>query len=336
MKSPVVFNGHALAGKKELAVAQAVERLAQEARPHVAAILFTEDEGSVLYSNLKREAAERVGIQYTLHEAAISESTEQIIQIIRDCNEDPAITGIIIQKPRRSIWQKAARVEGGDPKAIKSAFNTWWELLTAQIDPAKDVDGLHPETHAAIVRGTWNEEGKVLPATAKAVVSVLFEAARELGWGTQGPKVNNASNAAYTGNAGNLGLALKGKHVAILGKSDLLGKPLYALLQSFAENYDITVSLYGRPELERARSQGKFLHDADIVVSATGVVGLITQEDVRDGVVLIDVGEPRPDIDTVSDQSVLSKAAFISPVPGGVGPVTVVSLLENAIVLAAK
>ena len=246
MKSPIIFDGHALAAQKEQTLSQTVQKIPLQDRPHVAAILFAEDEGSVMYSNLKKEAAERVGITYTLHEAHIGESTEQIIEKIRRCNQDDGITGIIIQKPRRSIWQKAAQVEGGDPKAIKVAFNTWWELLTNSIDPAKDVDGLHPATFQAIKRGTWQEEGRVLPATAKAVVAVLFEAAREMGWIKHEKKQKN------------LGSALQNKHVAIVGKSDLLGKPLHALLQSFAENYDITVSLYGRPSLNEPALKENF------------------------------------------------------------------------------
>ena len=71
-------------------------------------------------------------------------------------------------------------------------------------------------------------------------------------------------------------------------------------------------------------------------MSATGVVGLITKHDIKEHAVLIDVGEPRPDIDVMSEDSVMDKAAFISPVPGGVGPLTVVSLMENAVLLTQK
>jgi methylenetetrahydrofolate dehydrogenase (NADP+) / methenyltetrahydrofolate cyclohydrolase len=314
-----IFNGTQLAEKMEQNLTEkvALHLQSQGTKPHIAAVLFTEDEGSVLYSTLKQQAAERVGMAYSLHEVTIAQSVSEIVTKITQLNSDQAITGIIIQKPRRSIWAAANHLEG-NPKDIKAAFDTWWQLLTSQINPKKDVDGLHPETYQAIVDGTWQSKGKVLPATVKAVVSVLSEVKKI------------AQSGALLQNK-------KEKNIVILGKSDLLGKPLYALLAHtnhvFNSEEDTKVSLWGRPELKRAREQGKTLLHADIIISATGVPGLITAADISEGSVLIDVGEPKADFDASSSESVLSKAAFLSPVPGGVGPLTVVSLLENALEL---
>ena len=89
--------------------------------------------------------------------------------------------------------------------------------------------------------------------------------------------------------------------------------------------------MIGSAELNERKEQGTYLLDSDIVVSATGRSKLVTGDMVKKGVTLIDVGEPRPDIDF---ESVRPKAIFITPVPGGVGPMTVVSLLANCLVLA--
>lgn len=317
-----IFNGLTTAAQREKALTDRVIELKAanpDFAPHVAAVLFSEDAGSVLYSSLKQDAAARIGITYTLHQVNITDSTQSIIDLIEKSNADPSVTGIIIQKPRRSIWKVAARVEG-EEKDIRGAYNAWWELLTSRIDPKKDVDGLHPDTFKAIQDGTWQQQGKVLPATVKAVCVALADAASVLGWQTY-----------------------LDKKIYILGKSDLLGKPIAALLANQGAKQGIAVCLFGKAELERNRVQGKFLHDADIVISATGVAGLIKGSDLSQGVVLIDVGEPRPDIDMVSvDENDLSgratsaaaKAAYSTPVPGGIGPVTVISLMENAVDLA--
>lgn len=327
--SSYIFNGTQLAATIELTLKDEVlhqvskqqsqygVRLQDKFRLHIAAVLFSEDEGSVLYSNLKQQAAQRVGIQYSLHKVTIAQPVAEIITKITQLNQDTSVTGIIIQKPRRSIWALANHLEG-NPKDIKAAFDTWWQLLTSQINPTKDVDGLHPETYQAIVDGTWQTKGKVLPATVKAVCTVLEQ-------------VKNLQQS------GELTQNKNKKNIVILGKSDLLGKPLHALLAHTNYVFDseqvAKVSLWGSAELQRARKQGQSLTHADILISATGVPGLITAADISKGCILIDVGEPKADFDTTSSpsNSVLTKAAFLSPVPGGVGPLTVVSLLENAV-----
>ncbi len=324
-----IFNGHTTAQEREKALTSRVSELKAanpNFAPHVAALLFSEDSGSVLYSNLKQEAASRIGITYTLHQVHITDPIQTVLDLLATINADPSVTGIIIQKPRRSIWKEAARVEG-EPKDVRGAYNAWWELLTSRIDPKKDVDGLHPDTFKAIQDGTWQEQGKVLPATVKAVCISLADAANVLGWQTY-----------------------LDKKIYILGKSDLLGKPIFALLAAQGADLGISVHLFGSAELERNRIQGKFLHDADIVISATGVAGLIKGSDLSQGVVLIDVGEPRPDIDLITEEENLfdggltsvsstsagAKAVYITPVPGGIGPVTVISLMENAVDLASS
>jgi len=94
----------------------------------------------------------------------------------------------------------------------------------------------------------------------------------------------------------------------------------------------IKVENMGRRDLSERVLSGQNLLDFDIIISATGVKNLITAEMVKNGVVIVDVGEPRGDIDF---ESVKNKASFITPVPGGVGPMTVICLMENCLDLVS-
>src|SRR5687768_7826170 len=99
-----VFDGYAFAQTKELELAERVNQLGETQRPHVAALLFREDQGSVLYTRFKAEAAERVGIGYQVATFSMRVSTESVLAKIRELNADPQVTGIIIQKPWRATW----------------------------------------------------------------------------------------------------------------------------------------------------------------------------------------------------------------------------------------
>lgn len=297
----ILFDGYRFAADAELLVAREVQRLAErDVTPTIAAILFQEDVGSQLYTRLKQEAATRVGIGYQVHTFSMTDDPAAAITKIQELNVNPAITGIIIQKPWRSTWLNL-HSENGD-------FTLWWQGLVTQLDPEKDVDGLHPSTLAAIKNDSWRADGKVLPATAKAVLDILRAANEEL-------KIISGSGlspeATYT----------------IIGKSDILGQPLYYELL----NQGVDVEMLGQKELTAKIEQGIALTDRDVIISATGRTKLITGPMIKPGAVVIDVGEPKPDIDA---ETVTGKASFLTPVPGGVGPVTVVSLLGNAVSLA--
>ena len=127
------------------------------------------------------------------------------------------------------------------------------------------------------------------------------------------------------------------KKIAIIGKSDLVGRPLYFMLKHtlLAETLVTSIScrlepeifLFGRKELGQLLSSGKGLKEFDIIISSTGQPGLIDTSMIKEGVALIDVGEPKGDI----DPHAYKKASFYTPVPGGVGPVTVACLMENGV-----
>jgi methylenetetrahydrofolate dehydrogenase (NADP+) / methenyltetrahydrofolate cyclohydrolase len=292
----IIFDGLAAASVRERALTQRVTELSsQGVLLKIVAILFAEDAGSQLYTRLKREAAERVGIAYEVVTHSMLDEISVVQRSIAAANNDPTVTGIIIQKPWRQRWTAVT----GRPN---EEYNQWWHQLVSNLDLHKDVDGLQPDTLAALQDGTWREKGLVLPATARAVLSILEHA-----------PVDHWQAAK----------------VIILGKSDLLGIPLAAALK----HQGVNVELLGRKELAGRLAAGQALRDAQVVISATGQPHLVTGEMLSPGAVVIDVGEPKPDIDK---DSVATVASFLTPVPGGVGPLTVVSLLENAVQLATR
>ena len=299
----IIYDGTARALEIEHRVRSEVAALhSQGVSIVIAAVLFTEDSGSRLYTRLKGEAAARSGISYRVYEFSLTDSVETIQEKLAQLNADSASTGIIIQKPWRKTWKKFQPQD--TPTEL---YASWWNSLVSRLDPRKDVDGLHPDSLKAITEGTWQEQGRVLPATARAVLTILEDFSAE----------TKQSLSTYS--------------ISIIGTSDLLGTPLFFELR----RRGVRCELLGRAQLQEKQTAGIGLTDADIIVSATGVSGLITEELLSEGTAIIDVGEPRPDVDL---ESVLSsgKVSFITPVPGGVGPLTIVSLLQNAVFLAKQ
>jgi methylenetetrahydrofolate dehydrogenase (NADP+)/methenyltetrahydrofolate cyclohydrolase len=178
------------------------------------------------------------------------------------------------------------------------------EILGA-IDPAKDVDCLTPINFGLLAMG----KSRFLPATVRGIMAIIknfkFQSAL---------RVSNRRMAEWTNSK-----------IVIVGGSNIVGKPLALHLS----NLGATVTLCH----SRTKDLASFTRTADILISATGVPGLIREEMVKKGVAVIDVGSPRGDVDF---EKVVKKASFITPVPGGVGPLTVVSLLENVFKAAKK
>lgn len=293
----ILFDGYFTAQQREATLAVEVAKLAeQDIFIDIRAILFEEDSGSQLYTRLKQEAAHRIGIEYEAIPFSMKTDVSLIVPILEKCNEDRKVTGIIIQKPSKAKWMEVTGKNAED-------FQVWWHSLVSKIEIEKDVDGLHPDTLSAIKEGMWREEGLVMPATAQAVLDIL--------------KVAKQSDDLE------IELDLESKYI-VLGKSDILGKPLFYELQ----NQGKQVEMIGSKELADRIVSGQKLLDADVIITATGRPGLVTGELVKYGCVVIDVGEPKSDVEQAS---VREKAAFLTPVPGGVGPMTVMCLLENAL-----
>jgi methylenetetrahydrofolate dehydrogenase (NADP+)/methenyltetrahydrofolate cyclohydrolase len=324
----VIFDGEQLAKHKARKLkAKVADYKTRGTALKVAAIFFKEDAASALYTSLKRQTAAELGIEYQAHAFSFTTPVSEIQAHINELNQDPIVTGIIIQKPWTRKWLEVVG-EGGD-------FAAWWASLVSQIATKashgvnKDVDGLAPATLEAIKRGTWMTEGMVLPATARAVLSILKDY-----------RANVDPDFSYLT-----------ENVLIIGRSDLLGRPLYwhikhlmergatipatfgqacqvAVQSAQAIGKKCEVKLVGKKELNDLIEQKKSLSDFRVIISATGHKNLITGDLIAAHSILIDVGEPQGDINL---QSCLNKADFITPVPNGVGPMTVISLMANAV-----
>lgn len=166
--------------------------------------------------------------------------------------------------------------------------------VIALIDPAKDVDGLTSTSAGLLIQGRPN----LVPCTPKGVMEML----------------------AYAG------VPIRGAHAVIIGRSILVGRPLSALLL----NADATVTVCH----SRTRDLADVCKTADILVAAVGNPQIVTAEMVKPGATVIDVGINRTDSGLVGDvdfASVAEVASAVSPVPGGVGPMTIAMLLENTL-----
>jgi methylenetetrahydrofolate dehydrogenase (NADP+)/methenyltetrahydrofolate cyclohydrolase len=179
------------------------------------------------------------------------------------------------------------------------------ERVVRLLPPEKDVDGLHPANVGDLARGV----PRFVPCTPAGIVELLVRH----------------------------GIRIPGKHVVIIGRSSLVGRPLASLLLRKGERGDATVTLCH----SRTRDVAEIVHGGDIVVAAVGHPGTVTADMVRAGAVVVDVGINRVAkaggaggetlVGDVEFDSVAEKASWITPVPGGVGPMTVAMLLANTV-----
>jgi len=269
----IVFDGIKFAKKKEEKLKLAVKKL--KIKPKLVVVLVGDSPASQLYVRKKKEAAERVGIEFELKKFKKSASEQTIIDFIKKKNGEKAVTGIIVQLP------------------LPKKFN---EIkIRRVINSDKDVDCLHPKNLGLLMMG----KPVYMPAAVKAVLEIILIAVEHLA-----------------------GVTIAGKEVVIVGGSNLVGKPLAMVLS----NLGATVTICRSTTLDLA----KHSREADILVSAVGKQSLITKEMIKKGAVVIDVGE-KGDV----KKDVVQTASFIALVPGGVGPMTVVSLLGNMVELAS-
>jgi len=269
----VIFDGKKFAQGKEKDLRRQFELLVDKKKigPKLVSILVGNDAAGCLYTRLKKEAAERVGVNFEKVEFVEEVDDEQIKESIKELNKDPKVGGIMVQLPL--------------PMSLKGKQ----EEIVETIIPTKDVDCLTAANLGRLMMG----EMTLLPATVRGIWEIL-------------------------GKAGINEKTIVGKNVSVLGRSDIVGKPLANLLIN--RGATVTVCHHQTKDL------ACLIKRADIVISATGSPNLVKGEMVKEGAIVIDVGSPKGDVDF---GSVVKKASFITPVPGGVGPMTVVSLLEN-------
>jgi methylenetetrahydrofolate dehydrogenase (NADP+)/methenyltetrahydrofolate cyclohydrolase len=258
-------------------------RVAEEARaagltPGLTVVIVGDDPASHVYVRNKTRAASTAGFREATIALPAETGEAQVLEVIARLNADPDVDGILVQLPL--------------PKHIRS------QAVIEAIDPAKDVDGLHPVNAGRLASG----HPALVPCTPKGVMTMLAEA----------------------------GVPLAGARALVIGRSTLVGRPVAALLTSA----DATVTLAH----SRTRDLAAECRRAEVMIAAVGRPEMVRGDWVAEGAVVIDVGiNRRPDGRLTGDVAFAEareRAAWITPVPGGVGPMTIASLLENTLIAA--
>ena len=270
-----ILDGKAVAAEVRAQVAAQVAELKAKGVPvRLDVILIGEDPASVTYVSSKQRDCAEVGIDSRVHRFPDEVPQKELAALVESLNGDAAVSGFFIQLP----------LPGG-LDAIP---------LISRIDPAKDVDGLSPESAGRLALGLPS----LLPCTPHGIVWLL--------------RRNDVE--------------LAGKEAVVIGRSNLVGKPLSLLL--VRENATVTVCH------SRTRNLPEVARRADILVVAAGQPEMVGAEHVKGGAVVVDVGIHRREGSLVGDvrfDEVEPRASWISPVPGGVGPMTRAMLLYNAV-----
>ena len=275
-----VIDGKAVAAGVRERVAAGVEEFRAERGgdvPGLATVLVGDDPASHIYVSNKRKQTEEVGMRSLHHELGAATPQEELLDLIRELNDQETVDGILVQLPL--------------PDQIDP------DEVVAAIDPAKDVDGLNPISAGMLAQGRPG----LVPCTPQGVIELLDHA--EVG--------------------------IEGAEAVVLGRSILVGRPLASLL--LGRNATVTVCH------SRTRDLAAVCSRADILVAAVGSPRLVTAEMVKPGAAVIDVGTNRTDDGLVGDvdfEAVAEVAGAITPVPGGVGPMTIAMLLANTLAAA--
>jgi methylenetetrahydrofolate dehydrogenase (NADP+)/methenyltetrahydrofolate cyclohydrolase len=242
--------------------------------PVLAIVICGRDAPSMVYLHQILRSCEKVGIEGRLVEVDGEASETSLVEAIAGLNADPTVNGIIVQMPL--------------PRTIRLG------TLVEAIDPAKDIDGIHP-LNAGLLRLGYDG---FLPATAHAAVEILRRSAIEI----------------------------EGKRAVVVGRSPVVGMPAAFLM--VRENATVTVCH------SRTRDLARHVKDAEIVLVAVGRPGLFSGSMLRRGAVVVDIGINVVDGRIVGDvdfETARRVASAITPVPGGVGPLTNALLLAHLV-----
>jgi methylenetetrahydrofolate dehydrogenase (NADP+)/methenyltetrahydrofolate cyclohydrolase len=296
-----ILDGVAIALAIKQEVAEEVRALAaQGIRPGLAAVLVGNVPASEIYVRSKVQTCAELGIYSDLITPPENTTTEALLELVASLNSRDSIDGILIQLPL--------------PSHIDS------KILLDAVSPGKDVDGLHPVNAGRLQAG----RPALAPCTPAGVIEILKRS----------------------------GIPIASRHAVVVGRSDIVGKPAAMLL--LQQNATVTICH------SKTRDLGAITREADILVAAIGRPGFITPEMVNPGATIIDVGinriNTRKEFDHFFAGNARREASFVkrgstivgdvhpaafklagaySPVPGGVGPLTIAMLMSNT-VRAAK
>ncbi|HXV71383.1 MAG TPA: bifunctional methylenetetrahydrofolate dehydrogenase/methenyltetrahydrofolate cyclohydrolase FolD [Acidimicrobiia bacterium] len=272
--SALLLDGKVVAAAVKAEVGASVAEL--DYTPGLATVLVGDDPASHTYVRGKRRDAHQVGIASIHHELPATTPQDELLELIDTLNADEDVDGILVQLPLPGDLNGETTVE--------------------RIDPAKDVDGLHPFSLGKLVLG----QPGLRPCTPSGVMRILDH----------------------------YGIETEGARTVIVGRSFLVGRPLAMIMSE--RGADSTVSVAH----SRTKDLPAVTREADILVAAAGAPGLIGADHVRPGATVIDVGINRTDEGLVGDvdfEAVVDVAGAITPVPGGVGPMTRAMLLSNTL-----
>jgi methylenetetrahydrofolate dehydrogenase (NADP+)/methenyltetrahydrofolate cyclohydrolase len=281
--SALLLDGERLAGRMKMELADRAARLAALGRTvGLGTVLVGDDGPSAKYVAMKHADCEEVGIRSFQVHLASNATQGDVEAVIDQFNADPEVHSILVQLPM--------------PEGIDE------EQILLRIDPAKDVDGLHPTNLGRLVMGRPGP----LPCTPAGIVELL---------------------ADYH-------VPVEGRHVVIIGRGLTIGRPLALLLAMRRPgcNAAVTVVHTGVEDMSA------LTRTADVIVAAAGVAGLVTPDMVKPGAAVVGAGTSWNGKRLMSDvaDDVALVAGWITPRIGGVGPMTRAMLLRNAVLAAEK
>ncbi|BEH11137.1 MULTISPECIES: bifunctional methylenetetrahydrofolate dehydrogenase/methenyltetrahydrofolate cyclohydrolase FolD [Geobacter] len=271
-----IIDGKAIAEKIRADLATQVKELqARGITPGLATVLVGSDPASEVYVRMKGDACNKLGMHSVKVTRPAETTEEELLALINELNNDPAIHGILVQLPL--------------PPQINA------DRVLEAISPAKDVDGFHPYNVGRLVTGKPTFQ----PCTPYGVMVMLQEA----------------------------GVDLAGKEVVVVGRSNIVGKPV--ALMCLQRNATVTICH------SKTRDLPGRVRAADVVIAAVGVPEMIKGDWIKEGAVVIDVGVNRVGekklVGDVEFAAAAERASAITPVPGGVGPMTITMLLHNTL-----
>jgi methylenetetrahydrofolate dehydrogenase (NADP+)/methenyltetrahydrofolate cyclohydrolase len=303
-RSPRTLDGKATAKQIRAEVATGCARLREQhgITPGLTVVLVGDDSASQIYVRNKEKMALKAGMDSRVERLPDSTTEEQLLQVVERLNADPSVHGILVQLPL--------------PPGIDE------HRIIESLDPRKDVDGFHPENAGRLLTGLQG----FVPCTPAGIVELL--------------KRHD--------------IPLAGRQAVVLGRSNIVGKPMAILL--LRENCTVTVCHSKTEDLPSVAAT------ADILVAAVGRMGMVTRDFVKPGAAVVDVGIHRVEdeascrrlygddearlaavrdkggtlVGDVNPIEVREKAGWLTPVPGGVGPLTIAMLLKNTLDAAER
>ena len=273
---PQIIDGKAISTQIKDELKEKVARMKEQGiQVCLAVIQVGDDPASSVYVGNKKKACAYIGIESLSYELPAETTQEELLSMITELNQRKDVNGILVQLPL--------------PVHINE------DAVIRAIDPAKDVDGFHPQSVGALCIG----QPGFVSCTPAGIIQLLKRS----------------------------GIEIAGKECVVIGRSNIVGKPMALLL--LRENGTVTVTHSRTKDLKSVTKR------ADILVVAIGKPKMITREYVKEGAVVIDVGIHRNENNKlcgdVDFENVAPICSAITPVPGGVGPMTIAMLMNNCV-----